>query len=773
VFTVEPKILIQINPAIVGATLSAVFFVTAAISHSPEPSQNQAKIPDFKAFRAVIEKDCGKCHFGDDPIGGVRLDEAKGSADVLKNRALWDRVVQVVEGGIMPPKKQPQPTPKEKQLILSWLAATFAGDHDSANAGRVTMRRMNRLEYNNTVRDLTGLDLHLADDFPSDDVGYGFDNIGDVLSISPLLMEKYLSAAETIASKLIIVPTASPLDIDPGEMRIEGAGRRGPTGDIGFYSSGSAIIDYDCTRPGLHKIKVKASADQAGPDLAKMEISLDGKLIRQVDVRAVTGKPEVIEVPMEIDAGKHHLQFAFVNDFYEAGPPQKDRNLNVGSVTIVRPSIKWANAPTAEKAIIYEQPLSPPNEKQARAMLKRFANRAFRRPATTNELDRLVALSKTAWKKGESFERGIQLGVQATLSSPNFLFRVETDTGVPRLGSYELASRLSYFIWSSMPDDKLLGVAATGQLEQPDVLQREARRMLADPRAEALDEAFAAQWLNLRKLNSVNPDPAQFPDWNEGLRKSMMTETRMFFANVVHEDRPITDFIDAKYTFVDERLGKLYGLPGVTGAGFRKVSLEGTPRAGLLTQASILTLTSNPTRTSPVKRGKWVLDQLLNQPPPPQPPGVPDLKETEKAAPEAKTLREKMARHLKDPVCASCHTRMDPVGFSLENFDGIGRWRDKDGETTIDASGELPGGDKFDGPVGLRSILDRKTSEFTEAFSVKLLTFAIGRGIESSDQLYVDEIANKAQKGKYRFSAVVDAVVSSEPFRLRREKKGH
>jgi hypothetical protein len=378
-----------------------------------------------------------------------------------------------------------------------------------------------------------------------------------------------------------------------------------------------------------------------------------------------------------------------------------------------------------------------------------------------------LQIANLAWKNGEPFERGIQLGVQAILSSPHFLFRVESNSASGKLNSYEIASRLSYFLWSSMPDEALTALAASGELQKPAVLEAQARRMLKSPKIAALSEAFAAQWLNLRKLNTLNVDPGTYKGFDETLRQSMLTETHLFFESVVSQDAPITDFIDGKYSFVNETLAKHYGLPNVVGREFRRVSLAGTPRAGLLTQASILTLTSNPTRTSPVKRGKWVLEQILNDPPPPPPPGVPDLAEASADVTEPTTVREKLKLHLKNPVCASCHTRMDPIGFSLENFDGVGRWRTSDGDAPLDTTGEFPDGTKFTGPSELRAILLGKRSQFVHGFSEKLLTFALGRGIDSKDRCYVDEIAKRVGQNGQRFSAVVVGVVLSEPFRMR------
>jgi hypothetical protein len=752
-----------------AALLSVALCVAVALSEPQQAAKPQTPREPFeKAILPILDKYCISCHQGEDAFGGIDLAKFRTKEAMIEDRELWEKVARAVQTKVMPPRNRPAPADAERNKFVEWIEKTIAEECGVREPGRVTMRRLNRLEYNNTIRDLTGLDLRLADDFPSDDVGHGFDNIGDVLSISPLLMEKYLKAAEIAANRVITVPSDRPLRQDGSSLRATGGSGATLGTDQMLNSNGELYLDLDVRIPGEHRIRVGAWGQQAGDEVCKMQIRIGGRAIRTVDVAAVQRRPEVYEAVVELPAGRHRIGAAFINDFYQAGPPARDRNLAVQFIEVVRPTAgRLEDMPEAHRRVITELPTAENREAVSRKLLGDFARRAFRRPAEPQELDRLMQLVNMAHANGEPFERGMQLGVQAILSSPHFLFRVETDNGPGPIGAHELASRLSYFLWSSMPDDELNRLADSGRILRPQVLDIQVERMLKDPKAKALGEAFATQWLTLRMLALSQPDTSQFKDFDEGLRTAMLTETKMFFDNVVAEDRPVTDFLDGKYTFINERLARLYGVSGVSGETFRRVSLEGTPRQGILTQASVLTLTSNPTRTSPVKRGKWVLENILNQPPPPPPPGVPDLIEHEEGEEKPKTLREQMQRHLKDAICASCHVRMDPIGLSLENFDAIGRWRDADAAGPIDASGELPDGTKFAGPTELSVILLAKKDTFAKAIAEKMLTFATGRGMAFEDRCHVDEVADKLAADGYRFSALVKAVVTSEPFRMR------
>jgi len=722
-----------------------------------------------KAILPTLNKFCVPCHSGADPAAGISLAKYKTEAAVKADSGVWDRVSQNIANRHMPPKGMPAPTDEQRKTVSDWIDKTLTGDCRLADPGRVTIRRLNRQEYDNTIRDLVGLDLHLSDDFPSDDVGYGFDNIGDVLSISPLLMEKYLNAAEIVAKKAIYVPGEKSARFEAeDELPAQGT-------NFGCLSSNGAFtFKYEFPRAGLYRIRVRAYEDHAGPDFTKMLVSVNNQPVQMFEVQARRDAPVVYEAPYKSEGGTAKVSVAFTNDYYMPNNPpnDRDRNLWIDYAEVAGPLGGVMSIPESQRRIIPGPPPQNNQREYARKILLNFATRAYRRPATTEEVDRLLQMYDLAIKYKEPFERGIQLGVQATLVSPNFLFRAEIDPKAnPKasrdLNGYELATRLSYFLWSSMPDDRLMGLAAGGSLAKPAVLAQEVKRMLSDPRSKALADNFAAQWLNLRKLAIIHPDPKQFPDYNDKMRDAMMTETKTFFNAIVSGDRSVLDFIDGKYTYVNGMLAQHYGIPNVTGDAFQRVSLEGTPRAGLLTQGSVLVVTSNPTRTSPTKRGRWVLEQLLGTPPPPPPPGV-DMLKGDEAANNAMTLRERMAEHRKNPACAACHAKMDPLGFGLENFDAVGAFRTMEGASPIDVTGELPSGEKFSGPAGLRAILIKNKQQFVKCLSEKLLTYALGRGLESTDRCHIDTIVRQTTQQNYRFSALVNAIVQSDSFRKRR-----
>ncbi len=758
--------------ALMGSGGLVVAALVAPTAFQKPKTAKPVPSPSFAGSVApVVKKYCVSCHAGGGAPAGVDLSNFPDGASVLKARELWSRVSQNVSSGHMPPDGAPAPTKAQREGMVRWLDLTLVGDCKLQDPGHVTMRRLNRREYDNTVRDLIGMDLNLSEDFPSDDVGYGFDNIGDVLSISPLLMEKYLKAAEQVATKVIEVPDNRPMHFDAENLKLTQGVSISEQGQVYFFSEGKATVEKYLTMGGTYRFKVEAYGEQAGPDPAKLAILIDGKPVQVFEVKATVAHPAVYETSLEVDPGKHEIGMTFTNDYYRPGPPPQDRNLVVKYLDVYKPAAKATAASEAQKRIIFASPVGADWNTPAKQVLARFAKRAFRRPPTDDELSRLVKIVDYVRKDGQPYEKCIQLCVQAILSSPQFLFRVERADTSASLNSYELASRLSYFLWSSMPDDELMALAGSGQLQKTETLKAEVKRMLQDPRAGSLADNFGEEWLNLRKLALINPDPAQFPDFDEHLRSAMMTETKMFFNGIVKNDRSIIDFLDAKYTYVNGPLAKHYGMTGVDGDEFRKVSLEGTPRAGVLTQASVLTLTSNPTRTSPVKRGKWVLEQILNTPPPPPPPNVAALPDDGKQV-AAASLRAKMELHRKDPACATCHKKMDPLGFSLENFDATGGWRSKDGNTPIDASGVLPDGTKFQGAAELTGLLMKKKADFVRSLSEKLLTYSIGRGVESYDRCAVDAIAKTCESTGYRFSSLVTAVVTSDPFRKKRPVGG-
>jgi hypothetical protein len=670
--------------------------------------------------------------------------------------------------------------------------------------GRVTIHRLNRAEYNNTIRDLVGVDFHPADDFPADDVGYGFDNIGDVLSTSPLLLEKYMRAAERIMDQAIItpkpnaVPPTKTFDVAKldatvkAELTFRGARRIAKNGELRQTWSTQYDSDY--------RLRVRAGGRKVGDDLPHMVVKVDDKEIKAFDVKADRMSTNY-ECIAHLTAGEHVLAIQFTNEYTDPKPKDdlsRDRALVVSKFEVDGPlgPLPFEAMPLAHRQIFVAWPktLASADDRAdaAHKVIRHFANRAFRRPVKDDEVDRLMQLWSIADKDAQSFEESIQLALEAVLVSPHFLFRVETDPDssevaaqggqspfapkapqkgtVPakhQINDYELATRLSYFIWSSMPDDKLRAVCDKGDLRKADNLEVQIHRMLKDPKAQALVDNFAGQWLQTRRIGTVTPDKSVFPQFDDDLRAAMKKETELFFLHVMNEDRSVLEFLDCDYTWANERLAKLYGISGVSGDEFRKVSLTGTHRGGLLTEAAVLLITSNPGRTSPVKRGKWVLETLLGAPPPTPPPNVPALPD-DKKAPLTGTLRQRMEQHRADPICASCHKAMDPLGFGLENFDAIGAWRTKDGGQPIDASGVLPGGRKFDGAEGLREVLKAKKDQFARCLAEKMLTYALGRGLEDFDDAAVDQIAHAAAQIDYRFSSFVIEIARSAPFQMRR-----
>ena len=731
-----------------------------------------------KQIQPLMAKYCYDCHGGAKTEADLSLVEFKTPEQILKESKRWKLLLQKVETGAMPLEEAKQhPTKDERKALVDWIAATLT-DIDcngSPDPGRVTLRRLNRREYRNTVRDLVGIDYEPSREFPGDDTGYGFDNIGDVLSLPPVLMEKYLDAAEEIAAKAIDA-RGGKTQLD---QRIVGAKLTGAGGKHGFLSwlltsNGEAAANFDVPGDGEYEIRILASGDQAGDEQVKMAVRAEGKDVEKFDITSKEGTEQEFKARTRLARGSRRIGVAFLNDFYNPDDPKpenRDRNLYISMVHLRGPlAAKDVQLPPMHKQIVFAEPGGRTTRKEAsEQVIRRLATRAFRRPATDDEVARLVKLAEQARGEGDNFEQSIQVALQAILISPHFLYRMELDPagqeGKPRdLNDFEVASRLSYFLWSSMPDDELMNLAIAGKLRQDGNLEKQARRLLADAKSKALAENFAGQWLELRSLEMRTPDKQLFPQYDDGLKAAMRTETEMFFDSLVREDRPIFDLLSADFTFANEKLAKLYGLKDVSGNEFRRVSLAGTERGGILTQASILTVTSNPNRTSPVKRGKWILENILGTPPPPPPPNVPDLQEAK--AGEAKgTLRQRMEQHRANPGCASCHQRMDPLGFAMENFDAIGVWRDKEGDAPIDSTGQLPGGEKFRGPKELRELLlSSRKMQFTQCLAEKLLTYALGRGVEYSDQCAIQKITAALEKDQFRFSRLVVEIVSSDPF---------
>ena len=764
--------------------LAALVTLSAAArpQQKKTPPATAPSTPNARFERDVaplVKKYCVSCHSSPNGTAGVSLSAEKSFEAALKNRAVWDKVGPAVLDNRMPPADMPQPTQAEREKLGHTLESLFSQiDCKLNDPGRVTMRRLNRAEYNNTVRDLLGVTLRPADEFPNDDVGYGFDNIGDVLSISPLLMEKYLSAAEKVAEEAIIPPGAGAKPLRMTARQLAGLGGGGGGSSEGFElgrTGDTANASFDFPVAGTYTIRIEAYEQHADPRAAQMGVALDGKQLQVIEVPATVQKPQVSTLTLTIEQpSKHKISVTYLNNndrdpqdlpFRRKG---QDRNLYINFIELQPPaSFKRGlslTLPTNDSDAAWDA--------AAHAVLDPLAKRAFRRPPTQQEKTKLVALTHLAreTKTKSEFPEGIQLAVRAILSSPSFLFRPEPDakpndpTARRLLNDYELATRLSYFLWSSMPDDELLRVADSGKLKDPTVLVAQAKRMMRDPKAAALAENFAGQWLQLRKLSAAQPgDPAFTPT----LRTAMETETMRFFTGVVQEDRSVLEFIDANYSYVNAPLARFYGLPEVAGESFQRVTLPAGQRGGVLSMASVLTLTSNPSRTSPVKRGKWVLENLLGTPPPPPPPNVP-LLEAQKGAITGETLRKRLEIHRTNPACANCHTQMDAIGLALENYDLVGRWRETDGGKPIDTAGVLPDGSKFSGPSELKKILLKKKTQFTHTLTDRLLTYALGRGVERTDKCNLDSMTKTVENKGYKFSAIVEAVVTSPPFRERR-----
>ncbi len=750
-------------------------------------------IAEYDAFaKPLLNKYCSDCHSGTAAESGFAVEQLRGGDDFQVDRHGWIDVVRRLRAGDMPPADMDQPTAEEREQLVDWIAAKLDSVDCSGevNPGRVTLRRLNREQYHNTVRDLLGVDYDPDTLFPPDELAYGFDNNGDVLAISPLLFEKYLTAAGEVASRA--VPTA--------EQLVEGGKRlklRGGDG-IADYGDGSRILmtdakltgKFEAERSGRHAMRVTVSGMQAGEDPVRMELWLDDQRFKQVNVWSNETEAEVFVALFDVSDGnvgeneEHEIGVAFVNDYYNERTEQeaeRDRNLIVHKIEVHGPLRLADEAPAIARRLLLSKEPTPRDWREgdtwqsiARDRLRALVPRAYRRTVDDNEIDRLIALMETSREAGDSYHRALQLAVQAVLVSPRFLLvgdidanvgATDTSDGIESIDEFALASRLSYFLWGTMPDDELLALADRDTLR--DRLDAQVKRMLRDARVRHLATSFAGQWLETRQLASIRPDPDKFPEYDDELRSAMTREAEKFFEAVVVQDMPVTTLLDADFTFLNERLAQHYGIEGVKGDYFRQVMFSDDQRAsgrgGLLGMASVLTVTSNPDRTSPVLRGKFVLANLLGDEPPPPPANVPALVD-EGVAAHASTIREQLEVHRSDPGCAACHQQMDPLGFALESFDAIGRLRGSDGGLPIDDHGQLPDGTEFRGAKGLRELLTAREAQFRRALAEKLLTYALGRGLEYYDQCALREIDAATAADGDRFSAMVLAIANSRPF---------
>ena len=814
-------------------SVSPLPLLAAALMAPSAPPKGKQAAPAFdRTASAFFKQSCTACHNATAKAGGLDLQPFGQPDSVRRNRDSWDAILRKLRTGEMPPPGSPKPAASQIKAMSQRIEIEIerVDRAASANPGRVTARRLNRAEYNNSIVDLIGVNISPADDFPQDDSGYGFDNNGDVLSLSPSQMDRYLASAEKVARAAIFGPEI----LKPTLARHEVSGRRivqTTTVPASYDVSGLTIPNslhathrFPADAEYLFRIRLDGLRP-LGSEALHLALWIDGRKVQAMDFDPTGGaafnpdrqdfSARTVECRLRATAGEHWVAAA-IERMYEGLPPdyagpspskrpmpsaefkpppglppdritrfkerfearRKERvpvnDARVSGLEIGGPYAQATTPSSASLRMVFTCGHSHRGHQAscARRIVGDLLARAFRRPVTEKEIDRFVGLAAEARRQGDSFEEGICLSLQGMLVSPHFLFRIERDPAVTSrdpshsVSQHELATRLSYFLWSSMPDDGLRACADRGTLRQPVVLAAQVRRMLKDPRARALSTNFSGQWLQFRALESVKPDRERFPGFDEYLRMSMRRETELFFDHVVRDDRSIIDLLVGKYTFLNGRLASFYGIPGVEGPEFRRVDLTGTPRGGVLTQASVLTVTSYANRTSPVLRGKWILENILNAPPPPAPPGVPNL-DVSTVGSQA-SLRQQLEEHRKNPTCAACHARMDPLGFGLENFDAIGAWRAADGKIAIDASGSLPDGRSFQGPDGLKTVLKADRAAFAQCLTAKLLTYGLGRGLERYDNATVSEITKHIAPSDYRFSNLILEIVNSRPFQMRR-----
>jgi hypothetical protein len=742
--------------ALVGALTSALV--------APLGAQDFQK--DIVPF---LNKYCYECHDAELAKGHLNLEAFKDDSRFYRDQRVWREVVSQVVSGEMPPvKKKVRPTAGEieglQTAVHKLLAAAIA--KAKPDPGEVTIRRLNRLEFNNTIRDLCFLEENFSADFPADDTGYGFDNIGDVLTFSPVHLERFLSVGEQIAAKAM--PT-TPNELDGTGLAMIEMLPKGRREDQQRFFDPAPYLTGPMTAPrdGDYIISVSLRSTGApGDPTAKVAFVVDGAEVGQYAFKAIK-KSEVATAKVTLKAGKHEFTLKWLNP--PAKIPGNARTLSGLRLRLLGPTDTRTELQRRLAAVIGNSTA----EVRAKAVVNWFVSRAFRRPATGSEIARYSKVFLDAEKAGGNWESGAQATIAMVLASPKFIFRAEQDEkptarDAHPVGEFALASRLSYFLWGSMPDEELFQLAYAGKLSAN--LEAQARRLLKDPRSQFLTQGFGIQWLQLRQLSAVSPDPMLYPKFSEAVRASMMKETELFFAEVVREDRDVLDLIDGDFTYVDRTLAAFYGISADFPRGrdkgeFVRVALPKGERGGILTHASILTATSNPTRTSPVKRGKWILEQILGTPPPPAPPAVPTL---EAQGILKGNLRQRMEQHRTDPACASCHSRMDAIGFAFEKFDGVGLLRTTDEGKPIDPSGKLSDGRTFAGAGELKQLLRKDGVKVVRNLSTKLLIYGLGRGLDYYDGPAVDRITDSAMKSGNRFSSLVLGVVMSDPFRLRR-----
>jgi mono/diheme cytochrome c family protein len=788
----------------------------------PDTARSSTNQADQSAeARALLDRYCVTCHNQRLRTAGLTFDTMNVGL-VSDGAEVWEKVVRKVRLNAMPPPGRPRPDQRALDSFAAYLETSL--DRAAAlrpNPGRTeALHRLNRTEYQNAIRDLFGLEIDVASMLPADEADrHGFDNMAGVLSVSPALLDRYVTAANKISRLAVGLPPTGPV-IEAYQIPLNLQQDDRLSEELPFGSRGGTAIRHQFPVDGEYLIKVRLQTNYVdyirGLDEAhEIEVRLDGRRVQRFRVGGqapgnpapasyegnIFGEPAWerymheadagLEVRLRVRAGSHVVGVTFPREFWEPDGVLQPRqsgfalainavpegNPAVGSVTISGPYGVAGSGTTASRRRIFVcRPGGGADETTcAQTILTALARRAYRRPPTGREVDALLAFHRMGRAEG-SFDAGIQAGIERLLVDPSFLFRVERDppkaaAGTAyRLTDFELASRLSFFLWSSIPDDELLDLAARGKLRNEKTLEGQVRRLLADDRSKALTENFVGQWLHLRNIRTVYPDPDVFPEFDENLREALQRETELFFESQLREDKSVVELLSANYTFLNERLARHYGIPNVYGNRFRRVTLSDPRRGGLLGQGSLLTVTSYPNRTSPVLRGKWLLENIVGNPPPPPPPDVPALPDRGEGGKLA-SVRERLEHHRRNPACSVCHAPMDPLGFALENFDAIGGWRTTEAGAAIDASGALPSGAKFEGPAGLREVLLDQREQFVRTVTEKLLMYALGRGVEHYDLPTIRAITRDAARNDYRWSSVILGIVRSLPFQMRRSKE--
>jgi mono/diheme cytochrome c family protein len=771
----------------------------AAVQKIPAPTPSAAA-----EYHALVGQYCVTCHNETLKTGGLTLEKMDFN-DIGAGAEVWEKVVGKLRSGMMPPQGRPRPDDATRNGFATWLETNL--DRAAAakpDPGRPLLRRLNRTEYANAIRDLLALTVDASSLLPPDDSGYGFDNNADILGVSPVLLERYLSAAGSISSLAVGDP-----DTRPGSQTIrirQDASQDRHVEGLPLGTVGGALAKVNLPLDGEYAISVRYFRTNLGAMRGleyphQLEISIDGERVHvgkfggnedfKWALENITLAADDAErrsgTRVNLKAGPREIAVAFLDmpgentlrlqPFIRSSNDTLDPSghAHIDSFTITGPfnATGPGDTPSRRRVFLCKPKNAADEEPCARKIVSTLAHRAYRGLETSTDIDRLMTFYKSE-RTERDFERGIQAALQRLLSSPKFVFRAESDpanatAGVPyRVKDLELASRLSFFLWSSIPDDELLNAAAQGRLKNAAVLDQQVKRMLADPKAEALVQNFAGQWLYLRNLKNQIPNSVEFPDFDDNLRQALQRETELFFGSIIQEDHNVVDLMTADYTFLNERLAKHYGVPNVYGSHFRRVTVSDEARKGLLGQGSILMVTSHTDRTSPVVRGRWILENLLGAPPPPPPAMVPPLKESaEREGGKVLSMRERMEEHRQNPACAGCHSIMDPIGFAMENFDAVGAWRSHEARAPIDASGQLLDGTKVNGVVELKKALMRQPDRFVATFTEKLMTYALGRGLAYYDMPTVRAIVRNSARSDYKFSSIVSEIVKSTPFQMR------